>query len=139
MGVTVSGTATGFSRCFMLGDKEIIAFVGVSNADKARAFYRDTLGLTMMFEDSLSLTFIVGGIILRATLVDSVQPGPYPVLGWRVDDATCTVRALAKAGVNVERYPHVEQDGDGIWTAPGGVRIARFKDPDGNILSVAQL
>jgi len=57
----------------MLGDKEIIAFVGVSNADKARAFYRDTLGLTMMFEDSLSLTFIVGGIILRATLVDSVQ------------------------------------------------------------------
>jgi hypothetical protein len=41
--------------------------------------------------------------------------------------------------VSFERYPHVEQDGDGIWTAPGGLRIARFKDPDGNILSVAQL
>jgi len=123
----------------MLGDKEIIAFVGVSNADKARAFYRDTLGLTMMFENSSSLTFMVGGTMLRATLVDSVQPQPYPVLGWRVDDATLTVRALAKVGVNVEHYPDLEQDGDGIWTAPGGLRIARFKDPDGNILSVAQL
>jgi len=120
---------------FMLGDKEIIAFVGVSDADKARAFYRDTLGLTMMFEDSSSLTFIVGGTILRATLVHSVQPQPYPVLGWQVEDATSAVRALA----NVERNSHVEQDGDGIWTAPGGLRIARFKDPDGNILSVAQL
>lgn len=123
----------------MLGDKEIIAFVCVSNADKARAFYRDTLGLTMMFEDSSSLNFMVCGTILRAMLVDSVQPQPYPVLGWRVDDVTGTVRALAKVGVSIERYPHVEQDGDGVWTAPGGLRIARFKDPDGNILSVAQL
>ena len=124
---------------FKLGDKEIIAFVGVSNADKARAFYRDTLGLTLMFEDSLSLTFMVGGTMIRATLVDSVQPQPYPVLGWQVNDATSTVRALAKVGVKFERYSLVEQDRDGIWTAPGGLRIARFKDPDGNILSVAQL
>jgi catechol 2,3-dioxygenase-like lactoylglutathione lyase family enzyme len=123
----------------MLGDKEIIAFVEVSNADKARAFYRDALGLTLMFENSLSLTFIVCGTIIRATLVDSVQPQPHPVLGWQVDDATSTVRALAKVGVNFERYSHLEQDEDGIWTAPGGLRIARFKDPDGNILSVAQL
>jgi catechol 2,3-dioxygenase-like lactoylglutathione lyase family enzyme len=123
----------------MLGDKEIIAFVGVSNADKARAFYRDTLGLTMMFEDSFSLTFMVGGTMLRATLVDSVQPQPYPVLGWQVDDATSVVRPLANVAVNVERYPHFDQDGDGIWTAPGGLRIARFKDPDGNILSIAHL
>jgi catechol 2,3-dioxygenase-like lactoylglutathione lyase family enzyme len=124
---------------FMLGDKEIIVFVGVSSADKARAFYRDTLGLTMIFEDSSSLTFMVAGTIIRATLVDSVQPQPYPVLGWQVDEPTSTVRTLAKVGVSFERYPHVEQDGDGIWTAPGGLRIARFKDPDGNILSVAQL
>jgi catechol 2,3-dioxygenase-like lactoylglutathione lyase family enzyme len=123
----------------MLGDKEIIAFVGVSNADQARAFYRDTLGLTLMFEDSFSLTFIICGTILRATLVDSVRPQPYPVVGWQVDDATRTVRALAEAGVRMERYPDVEQDGDGIWTTHGGLRIARFKDPDGNILSVAQL
>jgi catechol 2,3-dioxygenase-like lactoylglutathione lyase family enzyme len=119
--------------------KKSFAFVGVSNADTARVFYRDTLGLTMMFEDSFSLTFMVGGTILRATLVDSVKPQPYPVLGWQVDNATSIVRALANVGVNVERYPHFEQDGDGIWTAPGGLRIARFKDPDGNILSVAQL
>lgn len=123
----------------MLGYEQIMAFVGVSDADKARTFYRDTLGLTMMYEDGFALTFIVGGTMLRATLVNSVQPQPYTVLGWQVNDATSTVRALAKAGVNVERYPHVGQDEDGIWTAPGGARVAWFRDPDGNILSIAQM
>jgi catechol 2,3-dioxygenase-like lactoylglutathione lyase family enzyme len=123
----------------MLGKEKIMAFVGVSDPDKARAFYRDTLGLTMLYEDSFALVFDVGGIMLRVTLVNAVRPQPYTVLGWQVNDAAGTVRALATAGVKAERYPHVEQDEDGIWTAPGGAKIAWFKDPDGNILSVAQM
>lgn len=123
----------------MLGNEKIMAFVGVSDADKARAFYRDTLGLTMSYEDNFALVFDIGGIMLRVTPVNTVRPQPYTVLGWQVSDATATVRALAKAGVNVERYSHVRQDEDGIWTAPGGAKIAWFRDPDGNILSIAQM
>ena len=123
----------------MLGNEKIMSFVGVSDADKARAFYRDTLGLTMLYEDGFALVFDVGGIMLRVTLVGEVRPQPYTVLGWQVADATATARALAKAGVKPERYPHVEQDEDGIWTAPGGAKIAWFKDPDANILSIAQM
>jgi catechol 2,3-dioxygenase-like lactoylglutathione lyase family enzyme len=123
----------------MLGNEKIMSFVGVSNADKARAFYRDTLGLTMLYEDNFALVFDVGGIMLRVTLVSEVRPQPYTVLGWQVSDATTTVRALASAGVKVERYPHVAQDDDGIWTAPGGAKIGWFKDPEGNILSIAQM
>ena len=123
----------------MLGNEKIMAFVGVSDADKARAFYRDTLGLTMTYEDNFALVFDVGGIMLRVTPVGTVRPQPYTVLGWQVSDATSTARALAEAGVKPERYPHVEQDEDGIWTAPGGAKIAWFRDPDGNILSIAQM
>ena len=123
----------------MLNNEKIMSFVGVSNADKARAFYRDTLGLSLISEDGFALAFDVNGVMLRVTLVNEVRPQPYTVLGWQVKDATATARALAKAGVPLERYAHVPQDDDGIWTAPGGAKIAWFKDPDGNILSIAQM
>ena len=123
----------------MLNDEKIMSFVGVSDADKARAFYRDTLELSLISEDGFALAFSVGGVMLRVTLVNEVRPQPYTVLGWQVKDATATARALAKAGVPPERYSHVPQDDDGIWTAPGGAKIAWFKDPDGNILSIAQM
>jgi hypothetical protein len=40
-------------------------------------------------------------------------------------------------GITFERYNFIEQDDSGIWTSPGGTRVAWFKDPDGNILSVS--
>lgn len=123
----------------MLANEKIMAFVGVTDADKARVFYRDTLGLKLLSEDGFALVFDANGIMLRVTLVQSVQPQPYTVLGWQIDDTTKAVRAFAAAGVRFERYPHVPQDDDGIWTAPGGAKIAWFKDPDGNILSIAQI
>lgn len=123
----------------MLAQEKIMAFVGVTDANKARAFYRDTLGLHLISEDGFALAFEVSGVMLRVTLVNEVQPRPYTVLGWQVKEATATARALTRTGVKLERYPHVLQDEDGIWTAPGGARIAWFKDPDGNILSITQL
>jgi catechol 2,3-dioxygenase-like lactoylglutathione lyase family enzyme len=123
----------------MLNQEKIMAFVGVSDVDKARAFYRDVLGLTLLSEDNFALAFDVGGVMLRVTPVGEVHPQPHTVLGWQVEDTTATVRALAKAGVRFERYEHVSQDDDGVWVAPGGAKIAWFKDPDGNTLSIAQL
>ena len=46
--------------------------------------------------------------------------------------------ALAKRGIAFERYESLEQDENGIWTAPDGARVAWFKDPDGNLLSLTQ-
>ena len=68
-----------------------------------------------------------------------MQPSGYTVLGWSVKDAAAAARRLAAAGVALERYPGMPQDEDGIWTSPAGGRIAWFKDPDGNTLSIAQL
>ncbi|HEX3437701.1 MAG TPA: VOC family protein, partial [Pseudacidobacterium sp.] len=90
-------------------------------------------------EDGFALAFDVGGIMLRVTPVNEVRPQPHTVLGWQVKDATETVRSLASAGVKTERYSQLSQDEDGIWTAPGGAKIAWFKDLDGNLLSIAQI
>lgn len=123
----------------MLKNETPMAFVPISDADRARVFYRDTLGLTLLSEDGFALAFDLAGVMLRATFVQEVHPQPFTVLGWQVKDATETTRALAKAGVQMERFPGLTQEDDGVWNAPGGAKIAWFKDPDGNILSIAQM
>ncbi|MDQ2899738.1 MAG: VOC family protein, partial [Acidobacteriota bacterium] len=60
------------------------------------------------------------------------------VLGWQVPEIVAAVQELATAGVQFERYPGMNQDDLGIWSAPGGAKAAWFKDPDANVLSVSQ-
>jgi hypothetical protein len=69
------------------------------------------------------------------------HPGaqPFTVAGWGVPDVAVTVEALTGLGVGFNRYEGLEQDDLGIWTAPGGDRVAWFADPDGNTLSPATL
>jgi hypothetical protein len=67
-----------------------------------------------------------------------VAVAPYTVLGWEVADIESIVKDLVLTGVVFEQFEGIEQDELGIWTSPDGSRVAWFKDPDGNILSVAQ-
>ena len=70
--------------------------------------------------------------------MEKVAPAGYTVLGWPVPDIEDAVKRLKKAGVRFQRYAGMGQDRQGIWRSPGGARIAWFKDPDGNTLSVSQ-
>jgi catechol 2,3-dioxygenase-like lactoylglutathione lyase family enzyme len=116
-----------------------MAFVGVSDPGRAREFYRDKLGLTLVSEDlPFALVFDAHGTMLRVTMAQKVEPAGYTVLGWRVPDAIAAVKALRQVGVEFQRYEGLAQDEHGIWTAPGGTRVAWFKDPDGNTLSISQ-
>jgi catechol 2,3-dioxygenase-like lactoylglutathione lyase family enzyme len=121
----------------MLASENLIAFVSTTNADRARAFFRDTLQLTLVSEDGFALVFESGGTRLRVTLAQEVIPAKYTVLGWDVRDIRATVIALKTAGVVFEIFGFFKQDELGIWTAPNGDQVAWFKDPDGNILSVS--
>jgi hypothetical protein len=58
--------------------------------------------------------------------------------GWQVGDIEEFVGRLTRHGITFERYSWMDQDAAGVWTAPSGARIAWFKDPDGNLLSIAQ-
>lgn len=121
----------------MLSSEKLIAFVSTTNADRARAFYRDTLGLRLVSEDGFALRFDCGGTILRVTIAPEVIPAKYTVLGWGVEDLKATLLSLQEAGVQFERFGFFKQDEFGIWTAPSGDQVAWFRDPDGNLLSIA--
>lgn len=122
----------------MLESAALVAFVGVSHLGRARHFYGDQLGLPLRDETPFALVAEVGGTMLRITAVDNVAPVPYTVLGWGVSDIAATIDHLVSRGVTFTRYEAMNQDRRGVWTAPGGSRIAWFLDPDGNNLSLTE-
>lgn len=122
----------------MLEAHDIVAFVATSDMARARAFYADTLGLAVVTEDPYACVFDAHGTILRVARVDEITPAPYTVLGWSVPDIDLMVRALGERGVVFERFEGMEQDPMNVWQAPSGARVAWFKDPDGNTLSLTQ-
>jgi len=122
----------------MLGSCDVIAFIAAADLSRARAFYEQTLGLPLVSQDEFACAFDANGTMLRVTAVPHVTPAGYTVLGWRVRDIGETVRVLAARGVVFQRHNGMDQVEHGIWTAPGGGRIAWFADPDGNTLSLTQ-
>jgi catechol 2,3-dioxygenase-like lactoylglutathione lyase family enzyme len=121
-----------------LDDGRLIAFVPTTDLARARAFYADILGLRVADESPFACVFDANGTMLRLTPVRKISPVRYTVLGWGVDDIASNVNGLAGLGVAFVRYRGMEIDDAGIWTAPGGDRVAWFEDPDGNLLSVTQ-
>lgn len=122
-----------------LAKYSIVAFVSIVDVARAKEFYRDTLGLTLVSEEPpFALVFDAHGIMLRLAMVKKVPPAHGTVLGWSVPDIAGAVQELTSAGVRFERYPNMPQDDLGIWTAPGGAKVAWFQDPDGNILSLSE-
>ena len=122
----------------MLDRFDLVAHVGVAGTARARAFLSDVLGLPVVAEDPYAVTVDVHGRRLRLSAVPEPAAAPYSVLAWTVDDIESVVDGLVARGVEFARYEGVEQDERGIWTAPGGARIAWFLDPDRNNLSLAQ-
>jgi catechol 2,3-dioxygenase-like lactoylglutathione lyase family enzyme len=122
----------------VLGSEKLTAFVSTHDPARAKAFYRDTLGLRLLSEDSFALVFDANGTKLRVSIVAEVALAKYTVLGWDVPDIAATAKNLRKAGVTLEIFGGFPQDELGVWTAPDGTKVAWFKDPDGNILSIAQ-
>ena len=123
----------------VLASSALIAFLATASPEQARRFYADVLGLRLHSEDQFALVFDANGIMLRVARVDELIPAERTTLGWQVDDIRSTVCQLAERGVAFERYSFVSQDELGIWTTPDGARVAWFKDPDGNLLSLTQL
>jgi catechol 2,3-dioxygenase-like lactoylglutathione lyase family enzyme len=123
----------------MLGNTPIIAFVPTHDFDKARAFYVDVLGLRFVANDGFAMVLDANGTMIRVAKVQpDYTPPIFTILGWQVTNIESVVADMTKKGVVFERYGFFEQDDLGIWSAPGGNKVAWFKDPDGNTLSVSQ-
>lgn len=123
----------------MLNTASVISFVATANAERAKAFYRDVLGLKLVSDGPFALVFDAHGTPLHVQKVPQHVALPYTALGWNVTEIAATVDGLVARGVTFERYPHFQQDARGVWAAPGGAQVAWFKDPDGNLLSLTAL
>jgi catechol 2,3-dioxygenase-like lactoylglutathione lyase family enzyme len=122
-----------------LEDAKVMAFGVTKDAEACRAFYSGKLGLRVAQEDALAIMFDSGGRFIRIQKMPIHEPRPYTVLGWEVADMRAAVKRLVAAGVTFERYDWMTfQDAEGVATFPDGALVAWFKDPDGNVLSVAQ-
>ena len=124
----------------ILGGSELIAFAPTTDPTKALTFYQDVLGLRLIADEKpFALVFDANGTMLRVTTVQEHHPDPFTVLGWRVENIRERVERLRAAGVDFLRFAGMnDNDPHGIWTAPSGARIAWFKDPDGNVLSLTE-
>jgi catechol 2,3-dioxygenase-like lactoylglutathione lyase family enzyme len=122
----------------MLGKQTLVAFVATTDAARARAFYEETLGLSLVSDDAHALVFNANGTTIRLEKVERLQPQPFTALGWTVDDINAIVAGLKRKNVTCERFPGMDQDAHGVWASPSGARVAWFKDPDGNLLSLTE-
>ena len=122
----------------MLTNNNAIYFVATRDASAARSFYEGKLGLRFVAEEHFALVFDLNGRMLRIAKVEELVPAGHTVLGWEVGDIAVAVKELQSRGVEFSRYVGMEQDALGIWTSPSGAKVAWFKDPDDNNLSLTQ-
>jgi catechol 2,3-dioxygenase-like lactoylglutathione lyase family enzyme len=122
----------------MLGAANIVAFVPITDGAKAREFYEGKLGVRFIKEDGFAVVFESNGTRVRAVKMKEVKPSHFTILGWEVKPIEQAVMSLRDRGVHFETFGLFKQDELGIWTAPSGDKVAWFKDPDGNILSISE-
>jgi catechol 2,3-dioxygenase-like lactoylglutathione lyase family enzyme len=124
----------------MLAAAAPMGFLAVSDFARARTFYESVLGLEFVSQDDFALVLRSGPILIRFTQPPELVIAPYTAFGWQVADIDAVVAKLSTKGVSFERYAHFgdSQCADGVWSALSGAKVAWFKDPDGNLLSLSQ-
>lgn len=123
----------------MRSESTVMTFIATRDREQARQFYGTILGFATTHEDQFALVFDLNGIALRITTIANHVAVPHTVLGWAVDDISAAVQSLKSKGAEFSIYEGLGQDDEGIWASPGGgAKVAWFKDPDGNVLSLTQ-
>jgi catechol 2,3-dioxygenase-like lactoylglutathione lyase family enzyme len=122
----------------MLAQSSLIAFIPTTDAARARRFYEGQLGLRFVSDDPFALVMEANGTMIHITSVGNFTPASFTILGWQVDDIHRTATEMIGKGIQFVRYGFLEQNPEGIWTAPDGTKVAWFLDPDGNTLSISQ-
>ena len=125
----------------MLTTAPIIGLIPAIDAERARAFYEEVLGLRFLSDDGFAIVVKANDTIIRIVRMGEFTPVPYTILGWEVADMEAMVSGLTAKGLRFERYtflPADQVDELGIWTTPTGSKVAWFKDTEGNTLSLSR-
>jgi len=115
-----------------------IAFIPSSNLQESKLFFESKLALKVNNSDEFAIEIEFNQALLRITKVTDFIPASYTVFGWGVSEIESTVYELALRGIEFESFDGLSQDDLKICTFPGGGKVAWFKDPGGNTLSITQ-
>ena len=118
--------------------KKMVGFLVTTNPDAARRFYTEVLGFRLLSDDAHALAFDTPGAILRVGKAQQFTPAHGTVLGWEVQEIQAAVFDLTSKGAVFERFPGMQADEHAVFTFPTGDKVAWFKDPEGNLLSLSQ-
>lgn len=120
----------------MFEHSKFFSTVAVNNIQQAKAFYGNKLGLTQVAENPRGITFETGGGNLFVYQSPSAGSSQASVATWELDEIDNLVQDLKAKGVVFETYDMP----DAIWendiATMGEVKVAWFKDPDGNLFSI---
>ncbi|MFM1895228.1 MAG: hypothetical protein RLZZ385_302 [Pseudomonadota bacterium] len=122
----------------MLAHAKLQAILLSADLDRSEGFYCGLLELPAKQKSAHVLVLDVGGCDLRVSKIATTAPSEHTVLGFAVGDLDTVVGGVTGRGIRLERFEQFSQAGDGTLTTPQGDRVAWFRDPDGNLLSVVQ-
>lgn len=121
--------------------KRMFSSFSVDDVETAFSFYRTKLKLKVTKESMgiLSIQFNGGEPEVIIYPKADHSPATFTVLNWAVDNVETAVDELTRQGIVFEQYDtdYIKTDEKGIFRGEGP-KIAWFKDPAGNILSVLQ-
>ena len=122
----------------MLNDANAVANIAVKNIETARRFYRDTLGLKQVGAEGEELIVLKSGSsTINVYRSQYAGTNKATAVTWAVgDEMEGVVRALKSKGVTFEHYDMPDMTREGDVHIAGDMRVAWFKDPDGNILNI---
>ncbi len=121
----------------MLSNRDAVANLAVKNVQAAKKFYEGTLGLKQVdAEGSELIVFKSGNTTVNVYESKEAGTNKATAVTWTVDDVESEVDALKAKGVKFEHYdmPGMKRQGD--VHIGGEMKVAWFKDPDGNILNI---
>jgi catechol 2,3-dioxygenase-like lactoylglutathione lyase family enzyme len=140
--MTAQGAAQKTSRkkgSSMFKDSKSFSSFSVNDLKKAKAFYGGTLGLGVIEREEGLELHLAGGNTVFLYPKPNHTPASFTVLNFPVNNIEEAVDELLDRGLRLEHYdlPDLKTDKRGIASGPGP-KIAWFKDPAGNILSVLE-
>ena len=122
----------------MLRHTDAVATLAAKDLGVAGKFYEETLGLNRAGDehDDEVLVFESGDTTINVYRSNFAGTNKATALTWAVDDVDDVVSTLKAKGVKFEHYDLPDMRREGDVHVSGDIKVAWFKDPDGNILSV---
>jgi catechol 2,3-dioxygenase-like lactoylglutathione lyase family enzyme len=120
----------------MLRKWDASATIAVKNVNTARKFYEGTLGLEPVHDMDEAVTYKSGNSSVLVYESQYAGTNEATAVTWMVDDLERVVRSLTEKGVRFEHYDLPDTTRQGDVHVSGDVKVAWFKDPDGNIISL---